>query len=329
MQQEYLLLEKNEKDSITTYSPEGVKIQLFPLRNENCWTIRFSIEGENEDTSRKLSNIHDFVTSNYHVITLESGCSAYYTKKLYPLVSRFEFFLRKLLYITSINHKDNSATNNISNLESKDFGEIFSMLFVDIDFMTKTKDEIKKTNKDTFSKKEIILLIESFDENTLWDTLLGKEAVPTLRNHFPDVRRYRNDVMHSHLITWNTYKEARNLFDIINSELLDAINNATGQYETASNTSSFNQTLEEALKYQDRFIEMVKILQKTQEQAEQLAHNIYLQMPDWERKVNMLTEQYEKIISGSATLEFVKQYNELTSKIRELSNESSKKELKD
>ena len=261
MIQEYLLMDAEDKEKVSSFDSKGITMTVSEMKDQNIVSVRFSVKGENEDSARKLSEIDVAFCSQFKVSTLENGCSAYMNQRLYPLVSEFERKLRKLLYIASATHRDDAAAKNISDLESKDFGNIFSMLFIDGNFMNSVKEAIKTRQKDVFSKADIMAYIESVDENTVWDELLGKEAVPNLRKRFNDVRHYRNDVMHSHNIEWKNYKDAKKLYEDIIEELDSSIPDIAGQQEPKTSYASFNKTLQEVLKKQDERVNYSEIAQ--------------------------------------------------------------------
>lgn len=253
MIQEYLLKELDEKEAIKVYEPQGSKgihKKMFSADNEKCWYVQFFADGENEEIAKQLSEVDKYIQSTFHVTILEDGCSAYFNKRLYPLVSEFEYKLRKLLYLTSaINHDEKSA-ENITNLDSQDLGQIFSLLFIDTNFFNKTKEEINKRNRDVFSKADVIDVIKSLEENPLWDKLLGKGTVPTLRGRFNKVREYRNDIMHFHHVNWKRFKEIQALYKTINDELDKAVHNVEVTESKSPSKPTFNQTLEGALQLQ-------------------------------------------------------------------------------
>ena len=258
MVQQYLLKDIKEKDAIRKCQKKGARAKLYSIGDSNCFCVQFSAEGENEKTAQLLSQIHETVTNNYKVVTIESGCSKYFTRRLYPLINEFECLLRKLLYIASAVNKDDTSSKTIANIETMDFGGIFTMLFVDDKFMTEVKNNIKARNKEYFSKDEVIKYLQSTKENTLWDSLLGEESVPTLRKKSKMIRDYRNDVMHSHNITWGEYRLSLNLFKKVNSELEQAIhNNEIREYKDPER-ESFNQLLHEAIESQRRFQDYMK-----------------------------------------------------------------------
>ncbi len=296
MIQEYLLQELAEKDAVKAYKPKDIKKRMYSADNGKCWYVQFSVEGENEENAKQLSEVDEYMRGAFHVTILESGCSAYFNKRLFPLVSGFENKLRKLLYLTSAINHDNKSAGNIADLESQDFGQIFSLLFIDTAFMGKVKDEIKNRNRDVFTKADVITAIEAIDENTLWDALLGKESVPTLRRRFIDVRKYRNDVMHSHYINWNTYKEIQSLFKSINGELNKALHDIEVVESKVPSKPTFNQTLEGALRAQEQLSALADAIKPSLEGIQQLSE-LYTQNP-------ALTEALEKMrdISSAYTV---------------------------
>ncbi len=278
MIQEYLLRKSAEKDAIKAYNPKDIYKQIFSADTGKCWYVQFSTEGENDETAKQLSEVDEYVRKTFQVTILENGCSIYFDKRLFPLVSGFENKLRKLLYLTSAINHDEKSPGNITNLESQDFGQIFSLLFIDTSFMGKAKDEIKNLNRDVFTKANVIATIESLDENTLWDKLLGKDSVPTLRRRFTDVRKYRNAIMHFHHINWKIFKEIQSLYETINTELDEALQNIEIVESKAPSNPTFNQTLEGALRAQERFSAMADALKPSLEEICQLS-KIYTQNP--------------------------------------------------
>lgn len=278
MIQEYLLQDLSEKDAIKAYKPEGVQKRMFSADKGNCWYVQFSADGENEETAKRLSELDTYIQTSFHVTVLESGCSAYFNRRLYPLINEFENDLRKLLYLTSaINHDEKSSTN-IADLESQDFGQIFTLLFIDTAFMGKVKEEVKTRNREVFSKADVITAIESIDENTLWDALLGKDSVPTLRRRFNDVREYRNDVMHSHHVNWKTFRDILSLYKSINSELNKALHDIEVVESKAPSKPTFNQTLDGALRAQEQLSALAEALKPSLEEMHRLSE-LYTQNP--------------------------------------------------
>ena len=92
--------------------------------------------------------------------------------------------------------------------------------------------------------------MQSMAEDTLWNDLLGKEAVASLSDNFLTVKNYRNDVMHAHNIDTKTFRDAKKLFGDINTQLDEEIGRIlqTAQRQPeATESSDYNDTLNAAL----------------------------------------------------------------------------------
>lgn len=263
MIQDYLLQDENIKKDISDYKPEKASINLYQVEKGKCWYAQISVNGSNEQAARDLSDIDEYVQEHFAVTLLRSDCSAYFTNKLYPLLSSFERTLRKLLYIFSAINNDDESAKNIKELEKKTIGEIFTMLFIDDAFVSSIKDSIKGANRDIFSKDDILKLISSVDEKPVWDSLMGDGIVPTLRKNFQEVRSIRNNVMHAHNINWKEYENSRKLLRKIIKEMETALDDVTIKESIATKKPSYNHTLSDALKAQVPHIEGLGALQTT------------------------------------------------------------------
>jgi hypothetical protein len=135
MIQEYLLLKNDEIKAIKECKPNEVKLRSFSANKGKCRYVQFSVEGDNEEVAKILSKLDDTIRERFHVTILESGCAAYFNKRLYPLINNFENKLRKLLYLTSAINEKSESDNNITNLEGQTLGQIFMLLFIDNGFM--------------------------------------------------------------------------------------------------------------------------------------------------------------------------------------------------
>lgn len=205
---------------------------------------------ESESSAKKLSEINDKIIEKYNPTILSNESSAYFNKKLYPLFNEFERKLRKLLYLKSALSTKTKETENIKDLEGKDFGEIFTMLFTDSEFVKETK---KSVNEKTwqFTKKEILDMLQEKAEHTLWENLIGKNSVPLLCSDFIKVKNFRNDVMHAHNMNTKSFNAAKSLMKKINEQLDTEIGAIIGQKETTTDkilNNDFNETLSNSIK---------------------------------------------------------------------------------
>jgi len=312
MKQEYLLLNIHDKQKISNYKPERVGSKLFSVENGKCWYAEFSNNENNLKTAKSLAEVDEYVRNNFQVITLQNDSSKYLNDRLYPLMSSFERKLRKILYMFSAINKDDESAKNIEKLEEKDFGQIFTMLFIDDGFMSAAKTIIKETKRETFSKEEIIHILESIDEKTVWDKLLGKNIVPTLRKEYQFVREARNDIMHSHDIRWGKYQKAEKLIRKINRELDEAIDDVQIKENITKSQHNFNKTLSDALRVQEQ---IARAYDKSMVQIQNELANTF--NPDFVRLAQM-TQQMETAFPWSKEMEkAIEQSRNLTNSIGE------------
>lgn len=234
MKNEYLFLTDENRTAIEDYKPNDIKIEISDIDNTALWTAKYSLPNKNEDSAERLSNVHSVIIK-YSPLVLSCESSEYYNKALFPLVNELERKLRKLLYLAASISDNEKAKESITSLEQKDFGELFELLFIDQKFISKMKMRINADNRSEFngkglySKAEVQTYLDSLDEHTLWDTILGPNSVPMLRKRFRDVQTYRNDVMHAHNIDKGLFNKSRYLFSEINKELEIALSNLLGE----------------------------------------------------------------------------------------------------
>ena len=255
---EYLFLSDEHRATVEAYKPNGVIAEIFGIENTPLWVAAYSLASKNEDSAKKLSEVHTTITQ-YAPLVLSCESSEYYNRILFPLINELERKLRKLLYMAVSISDNDKAKENIKQLEEKDFGEIFDLLFIDQNFILDMRKRINADPKSEFngkskySKEEIKSYLESLVEHTLWDTILGEKDVPTLRSRFRDVQTYRNDVMHAHNISKECFSKARYLFEKINKELESAIGKLIGAPEDkpTAHKSEVNTAISSALAAMD------------------------------------------------------------------------------
>ena len=143
---EYLFLDKNHKEEIEKHNyreeidTDNAKSKVFQPKvmftdfdGTDNWAVRFELKGDNLEVARYFSNINKYILK-FNPIVLQNDSSAYFNQSLYPLINKFERLLRKFLYLKSIFYKGEKLPKVISDLEKKDFGEIYELLFVDKEF---------------------------------------------------------------------------------------------------------------------------------------------------------------------------------------------------
>lgn len=248
VKQEYLFVEDTHKAEIESYKPENVRCSIQNIEDSTCWIAVYEVSGENLQSAKILSKTNDYITSEFNPTILTNESAAYFNKSLYPYFNEFERKLRKLLYLKSALQHDATASQNIKELESKDLGTIFELLFTDAQFIKDVKKSINEKSWQ-FTREEIINTINRLSENTLWDSLIGHETISILRSDFIRVKNYRNDVMHAHNMDAASYTSALGVIKKINDQLDDELNKLVKSPETPTESSekSFNSALSQAL----------------------------------------------------------------------------------
>ena len=208
-------IEDVKKFKIATHKFEKLKLEDHKLTKSKSLLI-VSTPTENINDARILDKyINGLDTEiSYKLITIDS--SAYFNRVLYPLINEFERLLRKILYLrVEITGTDFDVINE---LESKDFGEIFSILFVDegysLDFYSSIKTNFKK-----MTKRDFIKLLNDKVEETIWNKMFGHLDFNLIEEHSHEIRKIRNSVMHAHNITYEQYDKYRKLIEAMNGKI--------------------------------------------------------------------------------------------------------------
>lgn len=233
MIQEYLFVSNATLEEAKSFQPKGIKTVWTQMEKTDNWIATFSLP-ESFGNAKRLSELNTQVMSRFHPVVLVNDSAAFYNKKLYPIVNEFERVLRKALYLKGSLHKGEKAVENLKDLETKEFGKLFDLLFTDDDFIKRVKEQVNSKTWN-YSKNEILDSIKGLTESTLWDMLFAEPQ--TLSKKFVEVRKYRNDVMHAHNIDSETYDKAMDLFQTINKELKSEISRIVKQKDESSDYS--------------------------------------------------------------------------------------------
>lgn len=249
MIQEYLFIDDTHREEVEKYTPDKVVREIHDIDNSACWIVTYSLAKENEDCAKVLSLINNYVVDHFKPTVLTNESSAYYNRKLYPYINEFERKLRKLLYLKSAIYHGEKKIDNIRDLEAKDLGVIFELLFTDAEFVKAVRTKVNEKTWQ-FTKKEIVATIQKITEDTVWNNLLGAESVTSLSENYLTVKDYRNDVMHAHNIDTETFRQAKKLFADTNEQLDTEIGLIIKKAEESPEEtadSAFNETLNTAL----------------------------------------------------------------------------------
>lgn len=134
-------------------SPPSITYKDFD--DGDCWIVRYEKKGNSEQTAIQFSEISEKVCEEFSPTILTDESAEYFNKSLYPLVNQFERRLRKLLYLKVSLSNEEKLKSTIRDIEKKDFGDIYNILFIDNDFRTAARDRIKKlsTRSEMFEVK--------------------------------------------------------------------------------------------------------------------------------------------------------------------------------
>lgn len=236
-----------------------IYIYQFQCNNEK--------EDDDEDKAKKLDELTSIFKEKFpeQFILISSGSSQYFCSVLYPLVMNFETQLRYALYVSRAlyNSKEIDVSsflleidkNNKRRIEELDFGKIYEAVFTDKDL----QDKIKKLSGEKWSKIDLIKNIQSWKENTMWQGMVGKEY-NYIEENFLKIKEFRNHVMHSHLISYDVYYEAKNILTHANEELEKVIENKLIVNESKYlNTVNIMQAIKEGLSAIEKFNEFLTV----------------------------------------------------------------------
>ena len=236
---EYLFFDNTNRANVEIYNEKFIenhktnkkntlipKITYKNLKETDYFIVKYELSGDNEQIANIMSDLNEKICKEFSPTVLTNESSEFYNKKLYPLINKFERSLRKLLYLKVTLCKEEKLKNAILNIDQKDFGDMYNILFVDDKFYTNVKEKIKKIK----IKSELLESINGLQEQTAWDILIGDSFLDIIKDNFVILKDYRNDVMHAHNINHSRFKEAKELFSEANEKLENHIGTTLQQF---------------------------------------------------------------------------------------------------
>lgn len=157
----------------------------------------------------------------FQIVNSES--SQFFCAQIYPLIVRFETKLRYALYISralfengNVNKKSFGYTVGKAEklIEEIDFGEIYDAVFTDKDL----KPRLLREYSLNLTKADLLKRIQELEEETLWRKIVGT-GYGYIESHFLEIKDFRNDVMHNHLINTKRFDLAREVLQKAIAEL--------------------------------------------------------------------------------------------------------------
>lgn len=224
MKNRYLFFKAETFDDLdlSDYTKEDTQI---PKTDVHIYTFTYTSTDESTDDelqAKKLDELTQLITQKYEgkFQVVDSESSQYFCRELYPYIQSFETLLRYALYISrAVYDSDNLKTESFlfdvedhkqkgkmkkCRIEEMVFSDIYTSIFTD----TSLKSKVQNQYNAHLTKAELIKRIEAIPEETIWCKWVGSRY-PYIEKHFQEIKNYRNDVMHSHLINYACYSEAK------------------------------------------------------------------------------------------------------------------------
>lgn len=188
---------------------------------EDMYVVTISVNSDSIDAAKVLSGIRDDVLKEHSdsALMLEDGPSEKFDRVLFELIATFERRFRELLIVSICNEKGSLDDKLIGELEKKNLGELFEIVFTDLEFNNKVKSVVNDKNFRRFEKRDLAKTIGQMEEDTLWSQYFNNDRLSTVAEEHEIIRVFRNDVMHAHRMSYKDYRRARTLVEKANKEM--------------------------------------------------------------------------------------------------------------
>jgi len=194
-----------------------------------------------DELTQRLENAFP---ESFQIVNSES--SQHFCSQIYPLVVKFETKLRYALYISRALFENGNVdkTSFMYEVEKKkkpieemDFGVIYESIFTDKDL----KGALHREYSSSLTKADLLKIVSRLEEKTMWHDWVGTNY-SYIEKHFLEIKDFRNDVMHNHLIGYTEYAEAKNVLQKAINELDRAISDKllTNQSEYLNEVNVIN-----------------------------------------------------------------------------------------
>lgn len=232
---EYISNKDTYRDKLKKLAlPTSVDVRVRKANGQNYYVLRLKTETSSLEDAKLLSNARDMVEEllkEDHVSfkILLNGAAQLLVNELYPLMCEYETKLRKFIHLTLFDISEaaqrivleqlKKANKNIKVesfnrdfLEYADIGDIFAFLFAN-DNLYDDVDKYRKNQANRCATRaELIAYIQNSEKKTIWERFFVEEfADSILPETIWEIKNYRNDVMHFHNITYDTYEKALEL----------------------------------------------------------------------------------------------------------------------
>lgn len=188
---------------------------------DSFYILEFELDGDSLSAAKKLAEIRDNVLIHDFRL-LDDDASERFERDLFKQIALFERRIRKLLTICLCSQEGHLDVELVTKLDKLSFGDLFNTLFVDEQFNKDVKQVVNQRSS-LFEKQELIKQLSKIDENSLWIKTFSEGEMSSLQSGHKKLQEYRNDTMHAHRMTLDTYKDAIKLLRTINGELNSSI----------------------------------------------------------------------------------------------------------
>lgn len=223
-----------ENQNFGSFNLEGYIMKDICIPNTDIHIYEFKcgeLEGEcaDESSSKKLDELTHRLNETYNgkFQIVNSDSSQYFCGSLYPLIVKFETKLRYAVYVSgALYNKEKISIEALEigygqkkkSIEEADFGQIYEALFTDNELQSK----IGKLNDKKWTKADFMNKIDEIEENSMWEKIVGKDY-RYIASNFLKIKDFRNGVMHNHLISYDTYINAKEILKKAHSEIEQVI----------------------------------------------------------------------------------------------------------
>lgn len=196
--------------------PEGVsqRVGTYHAEGGDLYYITLQAEGKSLASARVLARARDAVHFEADTRILRDDASAKFGELLYPGICEFERGLRAAFTIAMCSDFEQFDNEWVTSLKSKDLGRFRDYLLHDETFLKEARSLVQSKTKD-----ELLSLIKHIEEHSVWSELFGENVMRSVKDCFKAIAELRNDVMHFHTITEESFDFGRRVLKRANREI--------------------------------------------------------------------------------------------------------------
>ncbi|WP_148887736.1 hypothetical protein [Streptococcus sp. Marseille-P6264] len=277
-----------------------------------------------------LSKFREFLGKNHLKYSiLSNSLSMYFLQRLYPKFQTYESLLRKIFALAlspledeniiriikeQTNYKlDLSKIHTMEHIERLQMAELHTLIFeLNINPVNNLTIHFKGfQNKDKCSLKE---MIRNSLPITIWEKhfapFTGSEKVDVLKNNYDDIREYRNDVMHFHMLTYGRYKKIDLLLSAVNKELKELEYNMLKKWDVEATRKLVND-----ISNQELLVSLAKTVSKVVKPA---MDRFYVNDVNFNKSLKSMMEAFYSIQAPKIDPEVLKSIQGISDTMRHL-----------